>query len=56
MSRGRFLMFEVGRRPGFNACFADGSARLIPRDADEQAIRALITRNGGEHVDPSRLE
>jgi hypothetical protein len=53
---GHLLMFEVGRRPGFNTCFADGSARFIPSDTDEQAIRALITRNGGEPVEPSNLE
>jgi hypothetical protein len=51
-----FLCYEVGRRPGFNACFADGSARFIPSDNDEQTLRALITRNGSEQVDPSMLE
>jgi hypothetical protein len=51
-----FLCREVGRRPGFAACFADGSTRFIPTSTDEKLIRALITRNGGEKVDTSWLE
>ena len=36
---------------GFYALFADGKVRFIPRDTDERAIRAMITRNGGEQVE-----
>jgi hypothetical protein len=51
-----FLCREVGRRPGFAAGFADGTARFLRSDADERDMRALITRNGGEEVDPAGLE
>jgi len=51
-----FLGYEVRRKPGFNALFADGTVRFIPSDTDERIIRALITRNGGEPVDLSKLE
>jgi hypothetical protein len=50
------LCYEVRRRPGFNACFADGSARFILSTTDEKTIRALITRNGGEKVSLPGLE
>jgi hypothetical protein len=52
----RFLGYEVRRKPGFNAVFADGAVRFIPSDTDERIIRALITRNGGERADLSKLE
>jgi hypothetical protein len=52
----RLLCREVGRRPGFVACFADGSVRFIQSSTDERLLRAPITRNGGEPVDVSRLE
>src|SRR5262249_5184577 len=45
------LCYEITRRAGFNACFADGKARFILNDTDERAIRSVITRNGGEEVD-----
>jgi hypothetical protein len=51
-----FLCYEVAREPGFNAAFADGSARFIRGNAGEAALRALFTRNGGEKVDWSKLE
>lgn len=51
-----FLCYEVGRRPGFNAGFADGSARFILQPTDEHTIRSLITRNGGETIDLSKLD
>src|SRR5262249_3283601 len=51
-----FLCYEVSRRAGFNAVFADGSAHFISDRTDEQTVRGLITRNGGETVDPSRLD
>jgi hypothetical protein len=51
-----FLCYEVGRNPGFNAAFADGTARFLARDIDERTLRGLITRNGGEKVELSGLE
>ncbi|HZY85605.1 MAG TPA: H-X9-DG-CTERM domain-containing protein, partial [Gemmataceae bacterium] len=42
-----------GRFPsGFNAAFADGSVRLIPKDTPEATIKGYVTRNGGEIVPP----
>jgi serine/threonine protein kinase len=41
---------------GFTAAFADGSVRFIKRNVDEETIRALITRNGGEPVEWSKLK
>jgi prepilin-type processing-associated H-X9-DG protein len=52
----RLLGYRVGWKSGFNAAFADGSVRLIASDTDERTLRALITRNGGEPVDLSKLE
>jgi hypothetical protein len=51
-----FLGYEVGRRPGFAACFADGSIRFLDARTDEATLRALVTRDGGEPVDVSKLE
>jgi hypothetical protein len=51
-----FLCRVVGSRPGFTACFADGSGRFIRASTDEKLIRALITRNGGEKMDASWLD
>lgn len=51
-----YLGIEVGRREGFAACFADGSTRFVDARTDEATLRALITRNGGEKVDVSKLE
>jgi prepilin-type processing-associated H-X9-DG protein len=45
-----------GFRPGyFNALFADGSVRGISRKAKEAALRATITRNGGEVINYADL-
>jgi hypothetical protein len=44
------------RVAGFVACFADGSTRFVRQDTGEATLRALITRNGGEKVDQSRLK
>jgi Protein of unknown function (DUF1559) len=52
----KFVCYEVGHRPGFVACFADGSVRFIRQSVDEKVLRALITRNGGEAVDLSDAE
>jgi len=38
-------------KDGFNVALFDGSVRWIQKDADESAIRAAITRNGGELTD-----
>jgi hypothetical protein len=51
-----FLCYEIRREPGFNACFADATSRFISSRTDERTIRGLITRNGGEKVEPSKLE
>lgn len=37
---------------GFHALMADGSVRFIPGSTDEKLIRAMITIDGGETVDP----
>jgi hypothetical protein len=33
---------------GFNACFGDATVRFIRTPCNPQALRAAITRNGGE--------
>lgn len=38
---------------GFNALFADGAARFIVNSVSPMVLRALITPNGGEVVDPN---
>jgi hypothetical protein len=48
--------WEVGRRRGTLAVFADANYRFIPDTTDEQTLRALITRNGGETVDLTKLK
>jgi hypothetical protein len=42
--------------PAFHAAFADGSVLPLNARMDEATLRALITRNGGEAVDRSKLE
>ncbi|WP_083712634.1 DUF1559 domain-containing protein [Paludisphaera borealis] len=37
---------------GFNALFVDGSVRFMNRATDAKTLKALITRNGGEAIDP----
>ncbi len=37
-------------KEGFQAAFADGSVRLLPRSTKEEILRAYITRNGGEII------
>jgi hypothetical protein len=51
-----FWCREVGRRTGFGACFADGSYHFISSGIDDRTLRALITRNGGEAIDLSKLD
>jgi hypothetical protein len=36
---------------GFLAAFCDGSVRFLSNQANENLLRALITRNGGEKID-----
>jgi hypothetical protein len=38
-------------RSGFHASFMDGSVRFFSSNIDEEVLRALITRNGGERID-----
>jgi RNA polymerase sigma factor (sigma-70 family) len=48
--------FGVGKpfKDGFNACFADGSVHFLSNKTSEKKLRALITRNGGEIIDPNK--
>jgi serine/threonine protein kinase len=41
---------------GFPAAFADSSIKFLTRDLDEETLRALITRNGGEPVEWTKLK
>jgi hypothetical protein len=41
------------RSGGFFAAFCDGSVRFLRQNIKESVLRALITRNGGEVVDPN---
>jgi serine/threonine protein kinase len=41
---------------GIVASFMDGSARFLARDLEEETIRALITRNGGELIEWTKLK
>jgi RNA polymerase sigma factor (sigma-70 family) len=41
---------------GFLAAFCDGSVRFISSNVDEQTLRALITRNGGEVVNIPNMQ
>ena len=59
------IPFDPGNRPrklggvfsdGTVAAFVDGSVRFLTRDLDEETIRALITRNGGELVEWTKLK
>jgi RNA polymerase sigma factor (sigma-70 family) len=40
---------------GIQAAFADGSGRILKPTIKEATLRALITRNGGEVIDPNEL-
>jgi hypothetical protein len=45
-----------GHTPGgFSAAFCDGSIRVLRQNIKESALRALITRNGGEVIDPNEF-
>jgi serine/threonine protein kinase len=43
-------------KDGTVATFADGFTRFLTRDLDEETIRAVITRNGGEPVEWTKLK
>jgi hypothetical protein len=46
---------ELGGHHGdsFSAAFCDGSVHTLPRPIKQETLKALITRNGGEIVDPN---
>jgi RNA polymerase sigma factor (sigma-70 family) len=59
------LPFEAGKplprlggrfAAGFLIAFADGSVFLGKKDFDQDTLRAAITRNGGEVLDPDKLK
>jgi hypothetical protein len=52
----RFLCFPAGRRQGVAGLLADGSVCFIDARTDEATVQALITRDGSEPVDVSKLE
>jgi hypothetical protein len=41
---------------GITAAFADGSAHWLKKDFETMMMRFAITRNGGEVLDPSKIE
>ena len=43
-------------KDGFCAGFVDGSVRFLTPDLDQETIRSLITRNGGEPVEWMKLK
>jgi Protein of unknown function (DUF1559) len=45
-----------GHTPGgFSATFCDGSVHVLRQNIKESVLRALITRNGGEVIDPNEF-
>jgi hypothetical protein len=48
--------YRYGPKAGFLAAFGDGSVRFINSSVNDATLRALITRNGGEAVDLSKLD
>jgi hypothetical protein len=42
-------------KKGFQAAFADGSVHFLKQSIKEATLRALITCNGGELIDPNDL-
>jgi hypothetical protein len=48
--------WDMARRQGALAVFGDANFRFIPKTTDEQTLHALITRNGGEKVDVTKLK
>ena len=52
----KLLGYELRRKPGFNAVFADGTVRFLDASIDDATRRAIITRNGGEPVNVSKWD
>jgi hypothetical protein len=52
----KLACYELCRDAGFCVCLGDGRGRFLRRPPDDRAIRAFITRNGGETVDRALLE
>ena len=52
----RKSFIEDDHAPAFHAAFADGSVLLLNARMDGATLRALVTRNGGEKVDRSKLD
>src|SRR5262249_43058514 len=48
--------YTIRSRPASLACFADGTFHFLDARTSERKLRALITRNGGERIDPNRLD
>jgi len=48
----KLLCWDVGARPIAVVSMADGSTPYLRTPVEEKTLRALITRNGGENVDP----
>ena len=40
---------------GFHALIADGSARLFPQTVDDETLKAVLSIDGGELIDPDTL-
>jgi hypothetical protein len=49
------LEWTFGKKPVFYVGFVNGSVLRLPTTLDEKRLRALITRNGGEAVEPRDL-
>ncbi|WP_435018015.1 sigma-70 family RNA polymerase sigma factor [Tundrisphaera sp. TA3] len=45
----------ISQPGGFNALFADGAVRFIKRSTSVPTLKALLSRDGGEAVDPDNL-
>ena len=43
-------------KPGAYALFADGSVHFLPQQITQEDLKALLTRDGGESLDPADLE
>ncbi len=44
------------KQPGAHALFADGSVHFLPQQITQDDLKALLTRDGGESLDPADLE
>jgi hypothetical protein len=45
----------IAKDGSFRVCLADGSVHVVPKNAPEESIRALITRNGNDRPDYDKL-